>query len=96
MIRKQRAAGGTATKLTFVLPDSGQGVSVVADFNAWDPLRHPLKKRTNGTRSVQVSLPAGTTVRFRYLADTGQFFDDPEADGYEPNGCGETHSLVSA
>ena len=55
-----------------------------------------IKKRTNGTRSVQVTLPAGTQVRFRYLADGGAFFDDDAADGYEPNGCGETHSLVIA
>ncbi len=94
MIRKQRAADNT-TKVTFVLPDGGENVSVVADFNSWDPLAHPLKKRTNGTRSVQVTLPAGTEARFRYLAD-GSFFDDPAADGYEPNGCGETHSLVLA
>lgn len=95
MIRKQRAAGDL-TKVTFVLPDSGTSVSVVADFNSWDPLRHPLKVRSNGTRSVQVALPAGTSARFRYLAEGGAFFDDPAADGYEENGQGGTHSLVTA
>ena len=30
-----------------------------------------------------------------WLSD-GVFFDDPAADGYESNGQGETHSLVSA
>ena len=92
MIRKQRAADNQ-TKVTFVLPDAGASISVVADFNEWDPHVHPLKKRTNGTRSVQVTLPSGSAARFRYLAD-GSFFDDPDADGFEPNGCGETHSLV--
>lgn len=95
MIRKQRAAQGDVAKVTFVLPDDGTAVSVVADFNDWDPLRHPLKKRPNGTRSIQVSLPTGSKVRFRYLSDMGEFFDDPSADGYEPNGCGQTHGLVS-
>ena len=96
MIRKQRAAAGDLTKVTFVLPDSGTPVSVVADFNSWDPLRHPLKVRANGTRSVQVALPSGSQVRFRYLAEGGSFFDDPAADSYEENGQGGTHSVVFA
>jgi 1,4-alpha-glucan branching enzyme len=92
MIRKQRCKDNT-TKVTFVLPDDGSTVSVVADFNSWDPHVHPLKKRPNGTRSVQVILPSGSDARFRYLAE-GTFFDDPDADGFEPNGHGDTHSLV--
>ena len=94
MIRKQRSIDKSLTKVTFVLPDDGQDVSVIADFNSWDPHAHPLKRRPNGTRSIQVSLASGTQVRFRYLSE-GLFFDDPCADGYEPNGRGETHSLVT-
>ena len=95
MICKQRSTDKTVTKVTFVLPDEGRDVSVIADFNAWNPHAHPLKLRPNGTRSIQVALPIGTQARFRYLSD-GVFFDDPAADGYESNGQGETHSLVSA
>jgi 1,4-alpha-glucan branching enzyme len=95
MIRKQRSTDRSVTKVTFVLPDDGQDVSVIADFNSWNPHAHPLKPRPNGTRSIQVALAAGTQARFRYLSG-GVFFDDPNADGYEPNGRGETHSLVSA
>ncbi len=94
MIRKQPTAAGTV-KVTFALPDTGQPVSVVADVNAWDPHAHPLRKRSNGTRSVAVELPPGTSVRFRYLDASGRFFDDPDADAHEPNGIGETHSLVT-
>jgi hypothetical protein len=94
MITKKRHRDGT-TKVTFALPDGGTPVSVVADFNDWDPYLHPLKKRSNGVRSVAVMLPAGTTVRFRYLS-AGEFFDDPDADGTEPNGYGETHTLLCA
>jgi hypothetical protein len=42
-----------------------------------------------------VLLPAGTTTRFRYLADSGAFFDDPDADGFEPNGFGDTHTVLT-
>ena len=51
-------------------------VSVVGDFNGWDPLAHPLRRRANGTRSVSVTVRAGTTLHFRYLADGGMWFDD--------------------
>ncbi len=76
------AASGQLTKVTFALPtsDCDQPVSVVGDFNGWDPLAHPLKKRSNGTRSVSVELEAGRRYRFKYLTDDGSWLVDPDAD----------------
>lgn len=86
MIRRQKK--GEQTRLTFVLPhDAHPGaVSVVGDFNDWTPGRHTLVKRSNGMRSVVVAVPAGSRLRFRYLADGGHWFDDTEADGYDHHG----------
>jgi 1,4-alpha-glucan branching enzyme len=81
-------------KVTFALPDSGECVSVVGDFNGWDPFATPLKRRSNGTRSVSVVLPPGRPYAFRYLAEGGRWFDDHDADAVSPNGYGETHSVV--
>jgi hypothetical protein len=92
MIKKKRHADGH-TKVVFSLPDAGKPVCVVADFNDWDPGAHPLRKRSNGVRSVAVMLPPGT-CRFRYLSG-GRYFDDPDGDGYEPNGFGDTHTLLA-
>ncbi len=79
MIRRQTK--GETVKVTFVLPaDEAQKVSVVGDFNDWTPGRHSLIKRSNGTRSVSVDLAEGSTHRFRYLAEGGRWFDDPDAD----------------
>jgi 1,4-alpha-glucan branching enzyme len=94
MIRKQDVGRGEV-KLTFFLVDEGKPVSLVADFNDWDPCAHPLRKRSNGTRSVAVVLASGDRTRFRYLAD-GEWFDDPEGDAIEPNGIGQTHTVVVA
>ncbi len=80
-------------KVTFVLPDAIGPVSVVGDFNDWDPHVHPLRRRSNATRSVAVDLDPGTYV-FRYLAVDGVFFDEPDADGVEENGFGSTHSRL--
>jgi hypothetical protein len=49
---------------------------VVGDFNGWDPSAHPLKPRANRTRSASITVPAGSTLRFRYLAEGGMWFDD--------------------
>jgi 1,4-alpha-glucan branching enzyme len=70
---------GDLTHLTFVLPgDEPSGkVSVVGDFNDWTPGAHTLVRRSNGTRSVKVAVSAGQAFGFRYLAEGGQWFDDP-------------------
>ena len=82
MLKKSAAPKNTGRRLTFVLPAErphGQ-ISVVGSFNDWTPGAHVLRKRSNGTRSVSVTLPAGSTVTFRYLGENGHWFDDPDAD----------------
>jgi 1,4-alpha-glucan branching enzyme len=92
MITKKRHRDGH-TKVVFSLPDAGLPVSVVADFNGWDPTSHPLRKRSNGVRSVAVMLPPGSCTRFRYVSGD-QYFDDPDGDGLEPNEFGSTNTLL--
>jgi 1,4-alpha-glucan branching enzyme len=95
VIKKKQQKDGFV-QVIFALPDVGEPVSVVADANGWDPLAHPMKKRTNGTRSVAINVPKGSSLRFRYLSADGQFFNDPEGDGFEDNGFGDTHTVVHA
>jgi 1,4-alpha-glucan branching enzyme len=96
VLKRQPIVRDRVTKVTFALPlvEIPQAVSVVGDFNDWDPLAHPLKKRSNGTRSVTVDLPAGGTYRFKYLAEDGRWFCDPGADGEEPNEFSQMNSLL--
>ena len=44
MVKQAPVKGRTAVKVNFVLPkDAVAGnVSVVGDFNGWDPFAHPL------------------------------------------------------
>lgn len=69
------------SKIQFVLPDDVHDgpVSAVGDFNDWRPGAHRLVRRSNGTRSASVLVPAGQPVRFRYLGSGGRWFDDPDA-----------------
>ena len=95
MIKRSKAADGNV-KLTFTLSlqDTPEPVSVLGDFNDWDPLAHPLKKRSNGTRSVSVTVPAGETYAFKYLAEGGTWFTDVDADEQSANEYGEVNSVL--
>jgi 1,4-alpha-glucan branching enzyme len=86
MIRRQKK--GDQVRLSFILPNSIDlgAVSVVGDFNNWTPGAHPLVKRSNGTRSVVVSVPSGNEYRFRYLGEGGVWFDDEDADERDHHG----------
>lgn len=84
----QRRKRADAVRLTFSLPstDVDAPVSVVGDFNDWTPGAHELRPRSNGRHSVAVDVRPGAPVRFRYLADGGHWFDDPDADESDPRG----------
>ena len=88
MIRRTRVAKTNEVKVTFSLPQGEPAgpVSVVGDFNDWTPGKHVMAKRANGTRSVSVTLPTGTSARFRYLGDNGHWFDDHDADSVDSEG----------
>lgn len=96
MLKRSLPEDGTTVKVTFALPltDAGLATSVVGDFNDWDPLAHPLKKRSNGTRSVTLEVPCGSTYRFKYLAEDGAWFCDPGADAYERNDFDVENSIL--
>ncbi|CAM5520845.1 hypothetical protein SAVIM338S_03935 [Streptomyces avidinii] len=69
------------TEVTFVLPaDTPPGpVSVVGDFNDWQPGAHTLRRREDGKRAVTVELACERTHSFRYLAAGDYWFNDESA-----------------
>lgn len=87
-VRISTSKATSTKKIQFVLPDSDfpGAVSAVGSFNDWKPGAHKLVKRRNGTRSVTVEVPAGQPVTFRYLAEGGVWFDDPDAHEITPEG----------
>jgi 1,4-alpha-glucan branching enzyme len=89
MIKVTKAVRDGSVRITFALPaaEPAGAVSVVGDFNNWDPLAHPLRKRSNGTRSTVVTTLPGSTLRFRYLAEGGHWFDDEAAHAVDAQGA---------
>lgn len=95
MIKHARARTPGHVRVTFALPsDHLEGpASVVGDFNGWDPLAHPLRRRSNGTNSVAVDLPEEARFRFRYLEDGGRWHTDPDVPA-QPNAYGDLDSVI--
>ncbi len=97
MIRKQKAPKSGGVKVTFVLPEDHRHaghVSVVGDFNDWDPEALVLKKRSNKTYSASVTLPPGERYAFRYRTEDAHWFNDEAADEYEPNSTGGENCIL--
>lgn len=96
MIKRNTPGNGDPCVVTFTLPAEehpGERVSVVGDFNDWDPAAAPLRKR-NGHLSTALTLEPGRRYRFRYLTDQGQWFNDHAADDYEHNQFGGQDSVL--
>ncbi|CAB4540651.1 unannotated protein [freshwater metagenome] len=95
LVLKIQAVDDSRVKVTFALPSDevAGNVSVLGDFNGWDPTAHPLKKRSNGTRSAVVELPPGE-YRFKYRTDAGEWFCDPQVAETVHNEFDTTDSLL--
>jgi 1,4-alpha-glucan branching enzyme len=89
LIKVAKPTRSGEVRVTFALPatEPAGAVSVVGDFNDWDPYAHPLRKRAGGVRSAVITIPAGTTVHFRYLAEGGIWFDDETAERRDVHGA---------
>lgn len=96
MIHKKPSKHQGRVSVTFVLPaERVQGsVSVVGDFNNWDPSAHPLKRKSNKTSSATVLLEAGQRHVFRYVCGDGSWTNEDDADAFEPNGFGDVNCVL--
>jgi len=96
MIKKEHRKGDKQVKVTFVLPQeevSGK-VSVVGDFNGWDPTKTRLARRSNGTYSVSVKLEKDGNYAFRYFSEEGTWMNDDSADAVVLSPFGTRNSVV--
>ncbi len=90
MITRSPHAQGTV--VSFRLKTS-RPTSVVGDFNGWNPLLSPMRAVGEDGCELNVLFQPGRYA-FRYLSDGGDWFDEPDADRIEPNGQGESHSVL--
>jgi len=84
MIKKRFLKTKPKCKVHFKLPKQKVGnadnVSLVGDFNNWDPYENPMKKLSNGDYSLTLNLPKDDSYQFRYFVDGAKWITDEEAD----------------
>ena len=90
-----KSSGKKTAKVVFELGagERDHAVSVVGDFNAWDPYANPMKRRRDGSQRAKVKIPVGASYEFKYLTDDGTWFCDPDTET-EVNGDGDTNSVL--
>jgi 1,4-alpha-glucan branching enzyme len=69
-----------------------QSVSLVGDFNRWDPTSHPMKRAPDGAWLLMVELAHGHH-RYAFMVDGGLTLD-PRAQGITRSDQGERVSLL--
>ena len=96
MIKREVQKKDNKVKLTFVQPyePTQSAISLVGDFNNWDPKANKLVKRANGTASVSLTVDAGQKRLFRYVREDGTWFNDEAADAYELGEHGTENCVV--
>lgn len=87
--RLPRAPGG----VEFALVEPGaRAVSVVGEFNGWDPNKQPMT-REGGVWKARVALPPGV-YEYQFVVDGHLWVPDPAAAASADDGFGRVNSVV--
>jgi 1,4-alpha-glucan branching enzyme len=93
-MNRQLSAHRNVRALNFVCnAPQAQRVSVVGDFNGWNPVANVMSKGTDGVWTARIELRHGHH-RYAYLAD-GQLTLDPMAMGITRDDQGQRVSLIA-
>jgi 1,4-alpha-glucan branching enzyme len=79
MKAKSTNTSNPVQKVTFAvsLELHTERVTVVGDFNAWNPALHPLAKAESGRWQTVLELDEGATYQYRYFVNGGTWYTDP-------------------
>ncbi len=86
------------SKVTFRLPpeaaEAAARVTLVGDFNDWDPEATPMTRLKNGEYKATVDLEPGREYGYRFLIDGRIWENDRDADKYAPSGFADAENSV--
>lgn len=90
-----KPAGKKSAKVVFELGpgERDHAVSVVGDFNGWDPYATPMKRKRDGSQRAKVKVAVGRSYQFKYLTDDGTWFCDPDTET-EASPDGDLNSVL--
>jgi 1,4-alpha-glucan branching enzyme len=97
-IEKRFLKSKPVCKVRFELPaeiaKDAKKVSVVGNFNNWNPKETTLKKLKSGAFSGQVNLERDQKIIYRYLINESKWENDNAAEAYEPTGVSYEENSV--
>lgn len=95
-ISKTYSKSKPVCKVTFEVSaeavNGGKSVSLLGDFNEWNPTA--LKKQKDGNFKASVELEKGKEFAFRYLVDNDVWINDEAADKYVASGVSVDENSV--
>ncbi len=92
--RLPRPARVVTVRLMLAAPGAGS-VSVVGDWNGWDPQRDRLRDPDgDGVWEIRLRLRRGQEARYQFLVDGERWLDDPQAPLRVEDGFGGTSSVL--
>lgn len=98
-IKKQIVRSKSVCKVTFRVSKEMAGeadlVTIVGDFNNWDPIATPMNKLKSGEFTTVMDLESGKSYEFRYLVNGSNWYNDPDADGFVNNIYGSENSVIN-
>lgn len=98
MLKKEISTDKKTCKVTFTVDhgpvSKAKVVSLVGEFNDWDPSADPMKRTKGGGFSKTVKLNCGDNYQFRYVIDGLIWENDAEADDYVATPFGSDNSVV--
>lgn len=80
-----------STEFTIYAPDA-EKISLVGDFNDWDPEKYPMRKFKSGICKKKVKLKPGC-YEYLFVVD-GEWCPDPENSKRKPNVFGTENSVI--
>ncbi len=91
-----RPSAGEIVTVHLMLAAPGAGsVSVVGDWNDWDPEKDPLRDPDgDGVWEIRLRLRRGLEARYQFLVDGEQWLADPQAPLQVEDGFGGTSSVL--
>jgi hypothetical protein len=79
----------------FAIQDpTARSITIVGDFNDWDPAMTPLARSRDGKWKVSLELPPGR-YRYSYLVNGSRWIADPERPGLPDHDFDAPTSLVT-
>ena len=84
-ILKSKPIAKVTFKAEKAVVNGAKSVSLVGEFNDWNPESNPMKALKTGGFSTTIELEKGQEYQFRYLVDGEQWINEPKADKEVPS-----------